>query len=120
NAIGAALSAEHDTGKLLELILTKCREITRSDAGSLYLVDMVDPAEIQREVGLLQSGEPQNEQVHGNGTLVHPNPLVSQLLQCMEPAKRLRFKLQQSDSTYVPFREVSLEISNRYTVVYLP
>src|SRR5579864_2215006 len=37
NRIGAALSAEHDTGKLLELILTKCREITCSDAGSLYL-----------------------------------------------------------------------------------
>jgi hypothetical protein len=29
NQIGAALSAEHDTGKLLELILTKAREITR-------------------------------------------------------------------------------------------
>ena len=34
NQIGAALSAEHDTSKLLELILTKSREITNSDAGS--------------------------------------------------------------------------------------
>src|ERR1035438_5759404 len=39
NNIGAALSAERDTGKLFELILQKSREITRSDAGSLYLVD---------------------------------------------------------------------------------
>ncbi len=39
NEIGAALSAEHDTGKLLEMILTKCREITSSDAGSLYVVE---------------------------------------------------------------------------------
>lgn len=39
NHIGAALSAENDTRELLELILTKCREITRADAGSLYLVE---------------------------------------------------------------------------------
>ena len=34
NQIGMALSAEHDPGKLLELILTKSREFTSSDAGS--------------------------------------------------------------------------------------
>jgi HD-GYP domain-containing protein (c-di-GMP phosphodiesterase class II) len=39
NNIGAALSAERDTDKLFELILQKSREITRSDAGSLYLVE---------------------------------------------------------------------------------
>jgi HD-GYP domain-containing protein (c-di-GMP phosphodiesterase class II) len=39
NQIGAALSAEHDTDKLLEMILTKSRQITQSDAGSLYLVE---------------------------------------------------------------------------------
>ena len=39
NAIGVRLSAERDAGALLELILTKAREITRSDAGSLYLVE---------------------------------------------------------------------------------
>lgn len=39
NAIGVRLSAERDTDALLELILTKAREITRSDAGSLYLVE---------------------------------------------------------------------------------
>jgi len=39
NAIGVRLSAERDTDVLLEMILTKAREITRSDAGSLYLVE---------------------------------------------------------------------------------
>ena len=38
NRIGAALSSERNTESLLSLILTKCREITSSDAGSLYLV----------------------------------------------------------------------------------
>jgi HD-GYP domain-containing protein (c-di-GMP phosphodiesterase class II) len=39
NAIGIRLSAERDVDVLLETILTKAREITRSDAGSLYLVE---------------------------------------------------------------------------------
>jgi HD-GYP domain-containing protein (c-di-GMP phosphodiesterase class II) len=39
NAIGIRLSAERDPAALLETILSKAREITRSDAGSLYLVE---------------------------------------------------------------------------------
>jgi hypothetical protein len=39
NRIGAALAAERDTSRLLELILTKARHITASDAGSLYVVE---------------------------------------------------------------------------------
>ena len=39
NKIGVALSAERDINKLLELILSKSREITAADAGSLYLVE---------------------------------------------------------------------------------
>jgi HD-GYP domain-containing protein (c-di-GMP phosphodiesterase class II) len=38
-AIGTALSSTHDLGELLALILTKSREITFSDAGSVYLID---------------------------------------------------------------------------------
>ena len=37
--IGAALSSAQDLGELLHLILSKSREITYSDAGSVYLVD---------------------------------------------------------------------------------
>ena len=39
NAIGVRLSGERDTKLLLDLILTKARTITRSDAGSIYLVE---------------------------------------------------------------------------------
>lgn len=39
NKIGVALSTERNTDALLELILTKSREVTACDAGSLYLVE---------------------------------------------------------------------------------
>jgi HD-GYP domain-containing protein (c-di-GMP phosphodiesterase class II) len=39
NEIGIALSSSPDTATLLNLILQKSRDITRSDAGSLYLVE---------------------------------------------------------------------------------
>ena len=39
NKIGVALSTQRNPDALLELILTKSREITNADAGSLYLVE---------------------------------------------------------------------------------
>ncbi|HEX9420636.1 MAG TPA: hypothetical protein VGA81_16390, partial [Methylomirabilota bacterium] len=39
NEIGIRLSAERDVETLLRLILSRAREITRSDAGSIYLVE---------------------------------------------------------------------------------
>jgi HD-GYP domain-containing protein (c-di-GMP phosphodiesterase class II) len=39
NRIGVALSSERNTDALLELILSKSREITSCDAGSLYVVE---------------------------------------------------------------------------------
>ncbi len=39
NSIGISLSTERDVDKLLETILFKCREITESDSGSLYIVE---------------------------------------------------------------------------------
>ena len=45
NTIGIGLSAERDLDALLELILTKGREITRSDAGSLYVVETTPEGE---------------------------------------------------------------------------
>jgi len=39
NEIGVALSSQHDRESLLNLILQKSREISQSDAGSLYLVE---------------------------------------------------------------------------------
>ena len=43
NHIGIALSETHDVGALLEMILSKARQITNADAGSLYLVEEARP-----------------------------------------------------------------------------
>ena len=53
NRIGAALSAERDTARLLDLILAKAREITDSNAGSLYIVETAaesDDGELHRRL----------------------------------------------------------------------
>ena len=55
NAIGIQLSAERDLDVLLETILTKAREITRSDAGSLYLVDEAPDGERRLRFALAQN-----------------------------------------------------------------
>ncbi|MBZ5515417.1 MAG: GAF domain-containing protein [Acidobacteriia bacterium] len=77
NKIGIALSTERSPDALLELILTKSREITGCDAGSLYLVEE-DP----------------------------------------EGAKHLVFRLTQSDSHSVPFRQFTLPIDTRSIAGY--
>lgn len=87
NAIGAALSAQRDTPKLLELILSKCREITNSDAGSLYLVEAAGSAATPDQQSLQTNSGNQPER------------------------KQLRFKLAQNDSVKIAFREVAMEIS---------
>jgi HD-GYP domain-containing protein (c-di-GMP phosphodiesterase class II) len=77
NKIGVALSTERNPDALLELILTKSREITGCDAGSLYLVEEVE-----------------------------------------EGTKHLVFKLTQSDSHSVPFRQFTLPIDTRSIAGY--
>src|SRR5262249_60190130 len=49
--IGIQLSTERDTQKLLDLIVAKARAITRSDAGALYIADVVGEVELLRAVG---------------------------------------------------------------------
>lgn len=82
NRIGAALSAERDTTRLLDLILTKARAITGSDAGSLYVVV---PAEPTDDDGENEAGERQG---------------------------RLRFMIAQNDSVTLPFKETQLDIDD--------
>ncbi len=77
NRIGIALSTERNPDALLELILTKSREITGCDAGSLYLVE---------------------EKPDGS--------------------KHLVFRLTQSDSHSVPFRQFTLPIDTRSIAGY--
>ncbi|MEK6372045.1 MAG: HD domain-containing phosphohydrolase [Acidobacteriota bacterium] len=48
SAVGIALSAERDHSVLLTKILGKARELSRSDAGSLYLVDQLNGERVLR------------------------------------------------------------------------
>jgi len=90
NQIGAALSAEHDTPALLEMILTKMRLITAADAGSLYLAEPIPsqlpPAQSERRKNL---------------------------------RRRLRFTLAQNDSVEVKFRELVVEVNERSIAGYV-
>jgi HD-GYP domain-containing protein (c-di-GMP phosphodiesterase class II) len=99
NQIGMALSAEHNPGKLLELILTKSREFTSSDAGSVYLVESTGNGE-QRQSLLFAPG-------HGSSVQEH------------EPQEQLRFKLAQNDTVAVPFREVAMDINEKSIAGYV-
>ncbi|MEE9264232.1 MAG: HD domain-containing phosphohydrolase [Vicinamibacteria bacterium] len=84
NAIGIALSAERDHERLLNLILTKSREITKADAGSLFLVESID-----RPIG------PENRM--GDQQRVQ--------------GKWLQFRLAQNDSREFQFEEDILRIT---------
>jgi HD-GYP domain-containing protein (c-di-GMP phosphodiesterase class II) len=100
NQIGMALSAEHDPGKLLELILTKSREFTSSDAGSVYLVESTGDGGQRKSLQFppAEPGAPVQEQ---------------------EACEQLRFKLAQNDTAAVPFREVAIDINERSIAGYV-
>ena len=51
NRIGVALSETRDVSVLLEMILSKARQITRADAGSLYLVEETRPDALAAGLG---------------------------------------------------------------------
>ncbi len=60
NRIGVALSETRNVSVLLEMILSKARQITRADAGSLYLVEETRPDALDGGAG----GAPSS--VHGH------------------------------------------------------
>jgi HD-GYP domain-containing protein (c-di-GMP phosphodiesterase class II) len=90
NQIGAALAAERDTTRLLELILTNARDITGSDAGSLYLTE---PAPADTTASAIGSA-----------------PIFG--MSEAEPTKILRFVIAQNDSVAVPFTTTTLDITD--------
>ncbi len=98
NKIGVALSAEHDTGKLLETILTKCREFTRSDAGSIFLVERTSLNREQQRMAFRNQ----------------PPKAQSELFE-----ERIRFSLSQNDTVSVPFRESTMEINKSSIAGYV-
>lgn len=100
NQIGMALSAEHNPAKLLELILTKSREFTCSDAGSVYLVESTG------EGGKSQS-------------LLYPPGRPGMPVPPQAPQEQLRFKLAQNDTVVVQFREVAISINEKSIAGYV-
>ena len=98
NQIGAALTAECDPRQLLNLILTKCREITRADAGSIYLV---------KENEVLQDVEFESAERRGQEGGQRSQP------------KFLRFMLAQNDSVQVPFGEALLPVNESSIAGYV-
>ncbi|HEX9722904.1 MAG TPA: HD domain-containing phosphohydrolase [Vicinamibacteria bacterium] len=92
NAIGIALSAERDHERLLNLILSKSREITCADAGSLFLVESIDmPIGAENRTG-------DQQRVRG---------------------RWLRFRLAQNDSRDFKFEEDVLAISRESIAGYV-
>lgn len=55
SGVGMALMTERDPDRLLETILAKARQLTGSDAGSLYLVELGDDGEPRLRFGLAQN-----------------------------------------------------------------
>jgi HD-GYP domain-containing protein (c-di-GMP phosphodiesterase class II) len=90
--IGVALSAEHELPKLLEMILTKARQITAADGGSIYLVEGRQD-DMRRDT---------NNSPH----------IVARREDCATPpALGLRFVWAQNDSVSLSFQETAMEIS---------
>ena len=117
NEIGAALSAEHDTDRLLEMILTKSRQITKSDAGSLYLVE-----EVAADHPALPPLDPNSTALHLRALQDAREYAGAKLaaVKQQETRRALRFKLAQNDTLgHLPFREALMEISDRSIAGYV-
>jgi HD-GYP domain-containing protein (c-di-GMP phosphodiesterase class II) len=107
NQIGVALSSERDSEHLLELILTKSRAFTGSDAGSIYLVEEAESA--------AQQTSPVNP-----GMAEKNGENEGQITPAREDhPRRLRFKLAQNDTVDVPFREVTMDVDERSIAGYV-
>ena len=101
NRIGVALSAEHEIPKLLEMILSRARQMTAADAGSIYFVEpeqdgsWSSSAESQPATGSIQERE-----------IGWRKPNVT------SRATALRFLWAQNDTVSFPFEQTKVEISN--------
>lgn len=100
NQIGVALSSERNPEKLLELILTKSREFTASDAGSIYLVEA--------------TGEKPARQ-----SLLFIDTLAATPAEAAPLQQKLRFKLAQNDSVQIAFREQKVEVNEHSIAGYV-
>ena len=99
NQIGVALSSERNPERLLELILTKSREFTSSDAGSIYLVEAGDKL-VRQSLLFIDA-------------MAAPPPEAAPVQQ------NLRFKLAQNDSVAISFREQKMEVNEHSIAGYV-
>lgn len=70
NEIGLALSAVRDIDQLIKLILSKSRELTGADAGSLYLVNTSGTSNMADDT--LHFHDAQNDSIHVNTSRTFP------------------------------------------------
>ncbi|HKN73859.1 MAG TPA: HD domain-containing phosphohydrolase [Candidatus Acidoferrum sp.] len=84
NRVGIALSETRDVERLLALILSKAREITGADAGSLYLAEQAGGRTIDSVPGAADDAE---------------------------KTLQLRFRLTQNDSVQFPYAEHTLPVT---------
>lgn len=99
--IGVALGTERDLGTLLDKILTLARQITSSDAGSLYLVETPEP-----------ESDPEMEGAGGTLPPTASNNAGTTTAERAAPErKRLRFLRAQNHSRPdIPFVEFSIPV----------
>lgn len=91
--IGIALSTQQDLGDLLEQIVKECRRATRADAGSLYLVEELEPGD--------------------------DRPMGAPYLRDKEHPKVLRFTVAQNHSISVPFKSFTMPVSTSSIAGYV-
>jgi HD-GYP domain-containing protein (c-di-GMP phosphodiesterase class II) len=109
NRIGVALSAEHKIPKLLEMILTRARQMTLADAGSIYFVEAAPDdfwsGSPERHSAI--TGSIQELEIDWRKPDVTSRPVA------------LRFMWAQNDTVSVPFEQTTVEISNASIAGYV-
>jgi HD-GYP domain-containing protein (c-di-GMP phosphodiesterase class II) len=103
NRIGIALSAEHEIRQLFEMILTKARQITSADAGSIYLV----------EGGAVDSTPVLASPSGAAPRATHPGPeLVPRDSSVPSQPLRLRFAWMQNETISLRVQEMAMEANH--------
>jgi HD-GYP domain-containing protein (c-di-GMP phosphodiesterase class II) len=106
DAIGMALSAEHEIPRLLDMILTKARQITAADAGSIYLVaGAQDTPSSTAKPHLVAS-----DSLRGISGVLHGNEIARRGAGATPPLV-LRFVWAQNDTVSPPLGEMVVEIN---------
>lgn len=102
NAIGIALSAEHDSQRLLEMILQSAREITGADGGTLYTVteDKQLKFEIMHNLSL---------RLFLGGTTDNPIPYAPLPLYCQDGSPNLNMV-----AAYAVVKDCTVNIQDAY------